>query len=106
MADRVKAGFVEPMLLLRTDTLPDDPKRCEYQLKFDGYRAIAFKTGGKLYLRSRNNNDFSLRYAMPAVCASCIRLIVGYERSVRVKWRLASQHTQPHRRRTSPSFFR
>ena len=28
----------------------------------DGYRAIAFKTGGKLHLRSRNNNDFTKRY--------------------------------------------
>jgi bifunctional non-homologous end joining protein LigD len=65
MADRIKAGFVEPMLLLRTDTLPDDATRWEYQLKFDGYRAIAFKTGGTLHLRSRNDNDFSLRY--PAV---------------------------------------
>ncbi|HMJ81929.1 MAG TPA: non-homologous end-joining DNA ligase [Vicinamibacterales bacterium] len=65
MADRITAGFVEPMLLLRTDTLPDDATRWEYQLKFDGYRAIAFKAGGTLHLRSRNDNDFSLRY--PAV---------------------------------------
>ena len=65
MAARVKAGFVEPTLLLRTKTLPNDPARREYQLKFDGYRAIAFKTGGKVSLRSRNDNDFSLRY--PAV---------------------------------------
>ena len=28
----------------------------------DGYRAIAFKTGGKLHIRSRNNNDFTKRY--------------------------------------------
>ncbi|HMJ83113.1 MAG TPA: hypothetical protein VK504_08105 [Vicinamibacterales bacterium] len=27
MAERVKAGFVEPMLLLRTEALPDDPAR-------------------------------------------------------------------------------
>ena len=48
---------------LRTDHLPNDGKGWEYQLKFDGYRAIAFKTGGKIHLRSRNDNDFSLRYA-------------------------------------------
>src|SRR5262249_42868431 len=48
--------------LLRTDALPDEPTRWEYQLKFDGYRAIAFKTAGRLHLRSRNNNDFSRRY--------------------------------------------
>jgi DNA ligase D-like protein (predicted ligase) len=48
-------------LLLRTDRLPDDPA-WEYQLKLDGYRAIAFKAGGRLHLRSRNDNDFTLRY--------------------------------------------
>src|ERR1700704_4769010 len=62
MAERIKAGFVEPMLLLRTDSLPDEPSRWEYQLKLDGYRAIAFKTGGKLHLRSRHDKDFSARY--------------------------------------------
>ena len=61
---RVKARFIEPMLLLRTERLPDDAQRWTYQLKLDGYRAIAFKNK-KLYLRSRNDNDFSLRY--PAV---------------------------------------
>jgi bifunctional non-homologous end joining protein LigD len=49
------------MLLLRADTLPDDP-RWEYQLKLDGYRAIAFKSRGQLHLRSRNDHDFSRRY--------------------------------------------
>jgi DNA ligase D-like protein (predicted ligase) len=63
MAAKVRARFIEPMLLLRTDTLPTDKGRWEYQLKFDGYRAIAFRSGGKTHLRSRNDNDFSLRYA-------------------------------------------
>src|SRR5215471_10662232 len=62
MPTRVKAGFVQPMLLLRTHTLPDDRSRWQYQLKLDGYRAIAFKTGGRVQLRSRNDNDFSARY--------------------------------------------
>jgi bifunctional non-homologous end joining protein LigD len=60
------------MLLLRTDNLPDEPARWEYQLKLDGYRAIAFKTGGKLHLRSRNDNDFSVRY--PNVLRGLARL--------------------------------
>jgi len=72
MAARVKAGFVEPMLLLRTDSLPDDPARWEYQLKLDGYRAIAFKTGGKVHLRSRNDHDFNRRY--PAVLLGLAKL--------------------------------
>lgn len=62
MAPRVKAGFVEPMLLLRTEQLPDDLTRWSYQLKLDGYRAIAFKSGGSVRLRSRNDNDFTHRY--------------------------------------------
>jgi ATP-dependent DNA ligase len=63
MPAKVKARFIDPMLLLRTDSLPSDGGRWQYQLKFDGYRAIAFKTGGKVYLRSRNDNDFRIRYA-------------------------------------------
>ena len=63
MGSRTRVGFIEPMLLLRTDKLPDDPARWSYQLKLDGYRAIAFKTGGKVHLRSRNDNDFNARYS-------------------------------------------
>jgi DNA ligase D-like protein (predicted ligase) len=65
MPRRAKASFIEPMLLLRQDALPDDATRWLYQLKLDGYRAIAFKSGGVLHLRSRNNKDFSRTY--PAV---------------------------------------
>jgi bifunctional non-homologous end joining protein LigD len=61
---RPKAGFIEPMLLLRADALPDDAERWEYQLKFDGYRAIAFKSAGTVHLRSRNDNDFARRYPL------------------------------------------
>jgi len=62
---RVKARFIQPMLLLPTDKLPDDPAKWEYQLKLDGYRAIAFKSDDRVHLRSRNDNDFTRRY--PAV---------------------------------------
>jgi DNA ligase D-like protein (predicted ligase) len=72
MPARVKARFVKPMLLLSTDRLPDDPAKWEYQLKLDGYRAIAFKTGNTLHLRSRNDNDFRSRY--PAVLRGLAKL--------------------------------
>ena len=58
---KVKARFIEPMLLLRTDRLPEGAN-WQYEIKFDGYRALAIKTGGKVQLRSRNDNDFSPRY--------------------------------------------
>jgi bifunctional non-homologous end joining protein LigD len=49
------------MLLLRKDQLPDDPNWL-LELKLDGYRALAFKTGGRVHLRSRNDNDFNGHY--------------------------------------------
>src|SRR4051812_5919558 len=58
----MKARFVEPMLLLRKDKLPESPEWL-YELKLDGYRALAIKSGGKLALRSRNDNDFATRYS-------------------------------------------
>jgi hypothetical protein len=36
-----KAEFIDPMLLLRTDKLPEGDG---WQYELDGYRAIAFKT--------------------------------------------------------------
>ena len=49
------------MLLLRTDSLPSG-NQWLYELKLDGYRAIAFTRDGRPHLRSRNDNDFSTRY--------------------------------------------
>jgi bifunctional non-homologous end joining protein LigD len=72
MPHRAKASFIDPMLLLRQDALPDDATRWLYQLKLDGYRAIAFKSGGVLHLRSRNNRDFSRTY--PAVFQALAKL--------------------------------
>src|SRR5919106_1803778 len=53
--------FIAPMLLQRTDSLADSPLWL-YELKLDGYRAIAFRRDGVVHLRSRNDNDFSGRY--------------------------------------------
>jgi bifunctional non-homologous end joining protein LigD len=61
-APKITAGFIEPMLLLRSSELPDDDGWLK-ELKLDGYRALAIKTEGKVELRSRNDNDFGVRYA-------------------------------------------
>src|SRR3954467_5884721 len=58
---KTSARFIEPMLLLRTDSLPSG-EQWLYELKLDGYRAIAFKRNGEVSLRSRNDNDFNTRY--------------------------------------------
>ena len=72
MSPKITARFIDPMLLLRTDALPKDAGHWEYQLKLDGYRAIAFKTRGRVHLRSRNDKDFSIRY--PAVVQGLAKL--------------------------------
>ncbi len=59
------------MRLLRQDKLPDDPAQWQYELKFDGYRAVAFKSGGRVFLRSRNNRDFNNKYP------SIVRALAG-----------------------------
>jgi len=51
------------MLLQQTDRLPTDGDRWAYELKLDGYRAIAANTGAEIRLWSRNGNDFTNRYA-------------------------------------------
>jgi ATP-dependent DNA ligase len=61
MADKTNASFIPPMLLVRTEKLPESEDWL-YELKLDGFRSIAFKTGGKVYLRSRNNKDFNASY--------------------------------------------
>ena len=59
---KTKAIFIEPMLVLRTEKLPQGAD-WSYEIKLDGYRALAIKSGGKVQLRSRNDNDFTERYS-------------------------------------------
>ena len=60
-AHTIQATFAEPMLLLPAPTLPEGANWA-YELKLDGYRALAIKLEGKVHLRSRNNKDFNARY--------------------------------------------
>ena len=59
---KTRARFIEPMLLLSTERLPQGADWL-FEIKLDGYRALAIKAGGRAQLRSRNNNDFTTRYA-------------------------------------------
>ena len=57
---KAKAAFIEPMLLLRAGALPEAAEWL-YELKLDGYRALAINSAGRVQLRSRNDNDFGVR---------------------------------------------
>ena len=49
--------FIEPMLLSQTDKLPEGAAWL-HEVKLDGYRAIAGRSGNSILFRSRRDNDF------------------------------------------------
>ena len=53
-------AFIEPMAALRVPDLPVGDWL--YELKFDGYRALAFKAGKEVRLISRNRTNFDNDY--------------------------------------------
>src|SRR5690606_5880037 len=59
-----KAGFpafFKPMLATLVDQPFDDPG-WEYEVKWDGYRALAFRNKSKTSLKSRNNKSFDRKF--------------------------------------------
>jgi ATP-dependent DNA ligase len=60
--EKSRLAFTEPMLALAVTKLPEGPA-WSYELKFDGYRALALKTDGRIKLLSRNGKDFTKRFA-------------------------------------------
>jgi bifunctional non-homologous end joining protein LigD len=61
------AHSIEPMLLQQMARLPEGTQWL-YEIKLDGYRAIAFKAAGRVHLRSRDDKDFTARY--PAISSA------------------------------------
>ena len=61
---KIKARFIEPMLLQPAEKLADGALWL-YELKLDGFRAEAIKSGGRVHFRSRNDKDFNRKY--PAI---------------------------------------
>jgi ATP-dependent DNA ligase len=53
--------FIEPMLLLQTDKLPEGAAWL-HEVKLDGYRAIAGRSGNCILFRSRRDNDFTRKF--------------------------------------------
>jgi bifunctional non-homologous end joining protein LigD len=49
------------MLLLRTEKLAEGDEWL-YEVKLDGFRAVAFKSREKVFIRSRNDKDFNSKF--------------------------------------------
>jgi DNA ligase D-like protein (predicted ligase) len=56
-----EAAFIEPMECLAVAKPPEGPEWL-YEIKLDGYRAVAINSKGKLSLVSRNRKSFSGQY--------------------------------------------
>jgi bifunctional non-homologous end joining protein LigD len=58
------------MLLLRTEKLAEGDEWL-YEVKLDGFLAVAFKSRGKVSIRSRNDKDFNSR------CTSIVKALAA-----------------------------
>ena len=57
------AAFIEPMECLAVTKIPDDPAWL-YEVKLDGYRALAVNSNGTVNLFSRRRNSFNRQYPL------------------------------------------
>ena len=65
--------FIEPMKA----RLAESPPRSDdwiYEIKFDGFRALAFKNGKKVQLLSRNEKDFGGSFLKSLKRFPCLKL--------------------------------
>ena len=61
--------LIRPMLASLRHEFPSDDDAYGWELKWDGLRAIAYVSGGKVRLVSRNDKDMAASYPELAVLA-------------------------------------
>jgi bifunctional non-homologous end joining protein LigD len=68
--------LIKPMLASLKPGLPHDDDRYGWEFKWDGVRAIAYASGGRLRLLSRNGNDITASYPELGVLAEQVSIPV------------------------------
>ena len=68
--------LVQPMLAILRGQLPADDDRYGWEFKWDGVRAIAYVSGKRVRLLSRNDNDMTGSYPELAVLAERVQVPV------------------------------
>src|SRR5436305_1530861 len=63
-----------PMLATLAESAPADERNWIYELKYDGFRAIAAIAGGEIALWSRNELDLATRFPHIATIVSKIKV--------------------------------
>jgi bifunctional non-homologous end joining protein LigD len=53
---------IEPMLATLVDEIPGNEQNWIYEIKWDGYRAVAYLNEGVVDIRSRNNKSFNEKF--------------------------------------------
>ncbi|MGZ6140232.1 MAG: non-homologous end-joining DNA ligase [Myxococcaceae bacterium] len=74
-AEALLARVWPPMLAVLSKGTPAPASRYVYEVKYDGYRALAAISGGKVAVRSRNDLDFGTRF--PWVLPALSQIVVG-----------------------------
>ncbi len=57
----VMPDYIEPMLASLVESVPEETGWL-YEMKWDGYRAVAYMNDGNINIRSRNNKSFNEKY--------------------------------------------
>src|SRR5580700_3466380 len=99
--EAIGARFVEPMLCLAVDKLPEGPA-WQYEVKLDGYRAIGVRTKAGVELWSRNKHDFSRRFVNVARALEALPVepvLDGEIVAVTPRWSAVLQLASEFRRR-------
>jgi ATP-dependent DNA ligase len=65
----LSAGFIAPCLPTKTDKLPTGGEWL-HEIKHDGFRVVARKTGAQVRLYSRPGNDLTYRFPLIVETAS------------------------------------